>query len=301
MKEDPFAAFLVLRGVFCPAILNMMARMTILGVHIALSLLLMFLGIGAVGGFLSGLLGIGGGAIFVPALLYAFQVMDYPAAHAMHMAVATSLSIVVLTSSSSTLAHYRRGAVDGKIYKSWTPFSVLGVVLGTMTAASVSGGLLKNVFSVVLAAMSVYMIFTGEKKPAENAHGYIPVLVQRGLACLVGALASMAGLGGGVVLVPMMSFNGTPMNRAVGTGAAFSFTIGLPSAISYMISGQAHAVDLPPLCVGYVSLIALLLVCPASVLAAQLGAKAAHSVPRGLLKRIFGVVLLLVSLKVMLS
>lgn len=261
----------------------------------------LLLAIGALGGFLSGLLGVGGGIIFVPALFFSMTAMGTGPEQAMHLAVGTSLAVVFATGATSALAHHRRGAVDSGILKAWGAFIVGGVIAGSLFAASVDGRLLKEIFAVITFAISVYMALGSESKgPGARV---IAMNIQRGLCACIGMISSMIGVGGAILTVPMMSYIGLPMQRAVGTGAALGMLISLPGCLGYMLGGaaQAHAAELPPFSLGYVNGLAALMIIPSSILLAPVGVKSSHKLPRKTLRRVFAAVLMIVSIRMFMT
>ncbi|MEZ0260099.1 MAG: sulfite exporter TauE/SafE family protein [Alphaproteobacteria bacterium] len=257
--------------------------------------------IGGLGGFLSGLLGVGGGIIFVPALFFSMTALGTGPEQAMHLAVGTSLAVVFATGATSALAHHRRGAVDSGIVRAWGAFIVGGVIFGSLFASSVDGRLLKEIFAVITFAISLYMAFGSESKgPGAKT---IAMNIQRGLCACIGMVSSMIGVGGAILTVPMMSYIGVPMQRAVGTGAALGMLISLPGCLGYMLGGaaQAYAAELPPFSVGYVNVLAALMIIPSSILLAPMGVKASHKLPRTTLRRVFAGVLMLVSIRMFMT
>ena len=249
---------------------------------------------GAAGGMLSGLLGIGGGVIFVPALFYSFQALGMDETHTMHLAIGTSLAIVLATSASSAFHHHKLRAVDIAIVKSWGPFIVLGVVLGSTLASLVHGHTLKEIFAVLMMLMAVYMLLP--KKIAGAARTDLSLFVIQGACTVIGMISAMIGSGGAILNVPMMSYTGVPIRRAVATSAALGLAVALPGMLGYILSGLAHSAELPPLSLGYISLPAVIVIAPMSMLLAPFGVRLSHSLPKKTLRRIFSVMLILVSL-----
>lgn len=262
-------------------------------------IVLLLLCIGGVGGFLSGLLGVGGGILFVPALYFSMSAMHIDAQHAMHLAVGTSLAVVFATGSMSALAHHRRGAVDTAIMKSWGVFIIAGVILGSFFATAVNGNILKGIFAGITFILSFYMAFAKERAQAEKH--FLTQKIQHGLCVGIGMVSSMIGVGGSIITVPMMSYIGTPTTRAMGTGAALGMLISFPGSISYIIGGMPHVNELPPFSAGYVNLLAVICIIPASMLLAPIGVRASHALPHKVLKRIFAAVMLIVSVKMFMS
>lgn len=265
-----------------------------------LNIMLLLLGIGAVSGFLSGLLGVGGGVLFVPALFFSLTSFGYDPEYAMHIALGSSLLIVFATGSTSAYQHYKRGAVDFDRVKAWGPFIVAGVIIGSFFASMVPGQDLKKVFAVVTILIAVYMAF-GKERAAGAAVRTLQMKIQKGFSFFIGFLSSMIGVGGAILTVPLMTYIGVPMQRAVGTGAALGVLISLPGAITYMIMGSLQSYDLPPYSLGYVNFLAVAAIVPASVLLAPMGVKAAHKMPKAMLRRVFAAVLMIVSIRMMMT
>ncbi len=263
-------------------------------------LVLLLMAIGAAGGFLSGLLGVGGGILFVPALFFAFNSLGFGGSEIMHLAVGTSLAIVFATGSSSAIAHFKRGSVDMDRVRAWGPFIVVGVVAGSFFAAMIDGDVLKRIFSVITLLIAIYMAL-GRDKIAGEAVKEIALRVQRAICAFIGGVAAMIGIGGAIMTIPLMSYLGMPIQRAIGTGAALGILISLPGTMGYIVTGLAHEAQLPPYSIGYISLPAILMIIPTSILMAPIGVKAAHTLPKTMLRRIFAVILIIVSLRMFMS
>jgi uncharacterized membrane protein YfcA len=259
----------------------------------------LLLALGAAGGFLSGLLGVGGGIIFVPALFFTMTAVGTAAEQAMHLAVGTSLAVVFATGATSALGHHRRGAVDANILRNWGAFIVGGVVVGSLFASSVNGQLLKEIFAVITFLISIYMAVGSENREG-RAHN-LALNIQRGICTGIGMVSSMIGVGGAILTVPMMSYIGVPMQRAVGTGAALGILISLPGCLGYMAGGAAHMADLPPFSIGYVNVLAAGMIIPSSILMAPMGVAASHKLPRKTLRRVFACLLMVVSIRMFMT
>ncbi|MCC7036656.1 MAG: sulfite exporter TauE/SafE family protein [Alphaproteobacteria bacterium] len=266
-----------------------------------LYILALLVTIGAAGGYLSGLLGVGGGGLFVPALYYTMTAFGFDDSHAMHISVATSLLIVFATGSTSAVAHYRRGGVDVARLKSWGPYILLGVLVGALFASAVNGAILKKIFAVMTLLISIQMAI-GRERSAENPIEWLTVRIQRALCVFVGGISSMIGVGGAVLTVPLMTHSGLTMQRAVGTGAALGVIISLPGSLGFMIGGLLNDIEgLPPYSIGYVNLAAAAAIIPTAMLLAPVGVKMSHAMPRQKLRRVFAVVLAIVSIRMFMS
>jgi uncharacterized membrane protein YfcA len=248
----------------------------------------LLLAAGAVAGVTAGLLGVGGGIVLVPVLWNLFTALEVNESIRMHLAVGTSLATIIATSASSLRAHHRRGAVDVVLLRSWGPWIFVGVIAGTALAGYVRGPVLSLVFASVALVVAVYM---GCARPGWRLADRLPEGAPKAmLAGVIGTVSAMMGIGGGTLSVPILSLCGYPMHRAVGTAAAVGFIIGIPGAIGFVISGWG-APNLPPLSLGYVSLLGFALIFPTSTLLAPYGARLAHGLNTRHLKRVFAVFL----------
>ncbi|MDB5507245.1 MAG: rane protein [Devosia sp.] len=253
---------------------------------------------GVVAGFIAGLLGVGGGIVIVPVLYYVFTALGVPEDVKMHIAVGTSLSTIIFTSAMSVRAHNSRGAVDWALLRRWTPGIVVGVIIGTQLAAFISGEMLTAIFGFVALIVAIYMIVS---RPEWRLANQLPgTWAQRAMAAVIGLISSLMGIGGGTLSVPAMTLVGYPIHKAVGTASAIGFAIGVPGTIGMIIGGWGKP-DLPPLSLGFVSLIGLILILPTSMLLAPVGARAAHALPVRALKFAFAVFLALTAIRMLYS
>lgn len=246
---------------------------------------------GAVSGVLAGLLGIGGGAILVPALAFALEAMGYADDVVQHVAVGTSLAIIIPTGISSALSHRRRDAVDVRVLKLWAPVIVVATFAGGLMAGWFSGDALRIIFGVMAFFIAANIILPFQQRLI--GHLSASALTHRIFAALVGYVSALMGVGGGALSVPTIAALGATMHRAVGTGAAIGVFIAISGAFGYVASGWGVA-GLPPLSLGFVNLPALVLIGILAAATAPLGATLAHRLDQKTLKRVFAVFLLLV-------
>lgn len=258
----------------------------------------MLLGLAAAGifaGTAAGLFGIGGGAVIVPVLFFLFESMGYPET-AMHVAVATSLATIILTSARSVMAHHGRGAVDWDILRTWSPWIVLGAGLGMGASGWINGRALTAIFGVMAFVLAAQLFFGRPSwRLAEDMPGGA---ARAGLGSSIGALSALMGIGGGTFGVSLMTMCGRPIHRAVATGAGFGIAIGLPAAIVAVPIGWGRD-GLPPLSLGHVNLAAFALISVFTVTMAPVGARLAHSLDAALLRRMFAVLLALVAARML--
>ena len=214
---------------------------------------------GAFAGLMAGLLGIGGGVVIVPALWYAEGVLGFAGPHRMHVAVGTSLAVIVVTSLTSMRAHWRLKAVDTAILRAYGPGVLAGVLAGTLVAALVKGAVLTAVFAAAALAVSLNM---ARGRPARKLGETLPGAAGSGaLGLLTGVVSTMAGIGGGAMTVAILTLYSVPIHIAVGTASAVGAIVSVPGALGFVAIGWGQA-GLPPASLGYVNLAALAAIAP---------------------------------------
>lgn len=253
---------------------------------------------GVFAGILAGLLGVGGGIVIVPVLFHIFSFLGIDEAVRMHVAVGTSLATIIPTSISSARAHFKRGSVDVDLLKSWGVPIFVGVLIGTGLASYVRGEVLTGVFAVVALFVSANMAL---KPDGWTISDHLPTgATKHGLGGFIGAFSAMMGIGGGTLSVPILSACSYPIRRAVGTASAIGLIIAIPGTIGFIASG----IDVPnrPFgSIGYANMIGFALIVPATILSAPYGAKIAHTISTGGLRKAFALFLFLTSLRMIYS
>ena len=249
----------------------------------------------AVAGFMAGLLGVGGGIIIVPALYYAFTVLDFELATRMHLAVGTSLAIIIPTSIISTKTHMEYDAVDFKMVKSFGLFILIGVVLGTFLAVNLKTPTLVLFFSIFAFMVGLFFIFLREKL-VENPKT-ISDIVKNISGIVIGFISIPLGIGGGSLMVPFMRTFGYDIRKSIGTAAAVGFLIAISGTITMIIGGKIINNINTPFSVGYINLLGFAVFVPVTMIMARLGAKAVYKINKKLLSKIFGTFLLIVSVR----
>ncbi len=253
-----------------------------------MTIIFLYLLCGAAAGFLSGLIGIGGGLVVVPLLNMIFRLQGNIAPEMiMHVAVATSLSSILFTAVSSTRAHARRNAVLWGYVRGLAPAIVLGTFCAAGLASRMSTQGLRIFFVIFLFFIATQMFFDMYPHARKTMPG------KAGLALagfIIGGVSSLVGLGGGSMSVPFLRWSGVEMRHAVGTSAAISWPIAVAGTLGFFYVGWGVP-NLPPWSIGYVNLPATLGIACSSVLLAPLGARLAHSMPVAALRRFFAVFL----------
>jgi len=257
-------------------------------------LVLGLLAAGLIAGFLAGLLGIGGGGVLVPVLYEVFRIIDIDPAIRMHLVLGTTLAIIVPTSLKSFAGHRARGTVDIPLLKRVAPYVVAGVVLGSLTAKYASGETLKLIWVISATVMAAKMAFGRENWLLSD---HLPAFPWPELgALLIGFVSTLMSIGGASFVVPLLTLYGKPIIEAVSTASGVGPLIAIPGMIGFAWAGW-HASGLPPLSVGYVNLLAVVIVAPLSVWAAPFGVRLAHRIPRSTLELAFAAFLATIALR----
>ncbi len=255
-----------------------------------------YLPLGVIAGVLAGLFGVGGGIVFVPALLVGFEWLQMPESILTHVAVGTSLACVVVTATSSTLAHHRRGSVIWLRVKEMTPFLLGGAFLGAWTADQLSGFVLRLILGSFLFIMSIKLLFESKQKIKGQVDRQSSFLITALMGSLTGWISSMLGIAGGALTVPFLKGFGLSIRDSVGTASALGLPIALAGTVSFIFVGMDHE-QLPMWSWGYVYFPAFFGIVSTSAYSARWGAKLAHFIDQMLLQRLFGLMLLFLSIR----
>lgn len=254
---------------------------------------------GVVAGLIAGLLGVGGGIILVPALFYLFTLMDIDPSVRMHLAVGTSLSTIIATALSSSRAHYRNHSIDLSLLKSWAPSLLIGSILGIIAFSKIKSSQLTLIFAIITFFVALYMLLK-PKQGTEDQHHFPTGFLRTIYGLVVSCLSSIMGIGGGTLSVPLLTFYKFPIRKAVGTAAAIGLIIAIPGTVGAFISGTGVE-GRPPFSIGYVNILAFLLLIPITGYMAPIGAKLAHSIKPIYLHYLFSVFLIFNSINMFYS
>tara|TARA_B100001121_G_scaffold235337_1_gene208912 strand:- start:381 stop:1166 length:786 start_codon:yes stop_codon:yes gene_type:complete len=245
-------------------------------------------------GFVAGLFGIGGGLITVPFLYYIFGSLGIDPQYIMHLAVGTSFAIIIPTSTVSVLTHHKYDAVDFNIVKNYGIFVILGVVVGTIFAASLKTKSLVLFFSIVIFFLGIYLLLLKEREKGIIVE--IKLHLKIILGFIVGFISAPMGIGGAVMNVPILKFFGYTINKAIGSAAAIGFLIAVFGAVGFLISGNYLKTNLP-FSIGFLNIPAFLIFIPITTFMARIGAKTVHRIDKNKISKLFGIFLLIISIK----
>ena len=245
----------------------------------------------AVTGFLAGMLGIGGGMIMVPLILWIMDLQGIRTPHAQHVALGTSFAVMMFTSFSSALAQHRKQAVRWRVVRNMAPAILIGTLLGAAVARYLPHRGLQLFFIAYALVFAVQTLSRYTPAPTRQLPGALGLNTAGGI---IGLISSWVGIGGGSMSVPFMLYCNVPVHHAVGTAAALGWPIAIAGALGYLVSGWSVS-DLPPQTLGfwYVPLAAIM--ATATVCFAPVGVKVAHWLPAAQLKRAVGILMLVIA------
>ncbi|WP_320033800.1 sulfite exporter TauE/SafE family protein [Halarcobacter sp.] len=264
---------------------------------LGLESIILYILLGLFVGVAAGLLGIGGGGIIVPTLVVIFTMQGMESENIMHMALGTSMATIVITSISSLKAHHKKNGVLWNVVKMMSPGIIIGTFLATFIASILSSLYLAIFFSIFMAYVSSQMIINKKPKPSRkllNSKG------QFFSGTIIGAISAMVSIGGGSLTVPYLIWQNVDVKKAIGTSAAVGFPIAVTGTIGFIINGWDNT-DLTHYTLGYVSLPAFFFVSICSYFTAPIGVKLAHTLPSGIVKKIFALLLISLCLKMLFS
>lgn len=249
---------------------------------------------GAFVGLAAGILGIGGGLIIVPVLATALTYF-IDSNQTVHIAIATSLATIFVTSFSSAYAHHKHGAVRWDVFKMLTLGVLVGAFIGGWMSQYFESNTLSKIFGILELLIAINMLLALKPNPSRQLPGFIGNSMA---GTLIGSLSSMVGIGGGTLTTPYQVWNNISMHQAIATSAAISLPVALAGSIGYVLAGM-QATDLPDYTTGYIYWPAFLGIILISVFTAPIGAKLAHKLPTKTLKRAFGVFLIILAIKML--
>ena len=266
-----------------------------------IELIIGFILLGIFVGVLAGMLGIGGGGVMVPVLTSIFIYQNFPKDNVVHLALGTSMACIALTSFSSMRAHHKNGNVIWPLVKTMSIGMVVGTFSGTFLTAYLSSITLSIIFTIFMSYVAVQMFRTTKVKTSaiDNANE-INKTELRLVSLGIGATSALVSIGGGSLTVPYLTWREINVKSAIGISAALGFYISIAGTFGYLINGFINPAT-TSYTWGYIYLPALLLVSVPSYFTAPLGAKLTQHLPTQILKKIFGVLLLILSLKMLSS
>jgi len=269
------------------------------GWHEILWLVLAILAGGVISGLLAGMFGVGGGSVIVPVLFEVFRVFGVPEEVRMQLCLGTSIAVVIPTTVRSFLTHRARGLVISGVFRLWALPSVLGVACSAAIAAFASATLLTLAFVVIATLIAMKLLFAGDRwNLGTELPGTVPMTLY-GFG--IGLAGSLMGVTGGAISTIVLTLYGRPIHNAVATSSGIAVPICMAGSVGFMLAGLPHEALLPPLSLGFVSLIGVAVVAPVASFVAPYGARLSHRLSRRTLEIAFGCFLELVALRFLVS
>lgn len=256
-----------------------------------------YLGVGAVAGVMAGLLGIGGGLVIVPVLVFLFRHQGMDESIVMHLAIGSSLATIVVTSIGSIRAHHGRGAVNWAVVKSLTPGIVAGALIGALVADMLDTLWLQRIFGFFVISVAIQLL---SAKPVIEHRDLPSGSGMFAAGGVIGGISSLVGIGGGSLTVPFLVWHRVPMVGAVGTSSACGLPIAIAGALGFFVTGFGHSA-LPPGATGYLYWPAIFGIVVTSFFLTSVGAMLAHRLPVKTLKRVFALFLFVVGVRLLLG
>lgn len=264
---------------------------------IDLPFMLSLIALGGIVGFTAGLLGVGGGGLMVPILTSLFLWQKMPLEQVVHLALGTSMASIVVTSFSSLRAHHKNQGVDWAAVQSMAPGILLGAFAATFLAAFANALFLASFFALFMFCTAIQMLVGATPNPSRQLPGQAQLF---GVGSIIGGISALASIGGGSLSVPFLHWHNVPIKRAIGTSAALGFPIAVSGTLGYIINGWQHT-GATPLSFGFIYLPAVIIISALSVFTAPLGVKFAYYLPVPIIKRVFALLLFLLSAKMLFS
>ena len=249
-------------------------------------------------GFLAGLFGIGGGGFIVPLLIFSYSHLGVSPSVLTHVAIATSLVVVLFASLTSAYQHGKQQNTHWRASLVLGFCSALTAVATVRLAVNLSGMHLRIVFALVtiILALRIFSESAGEDERKVKPTSHVNPVHLAWIGSLAGVVSALAGVGGGGVTITMMYFVlKMPLKLAIGTSSAAMVITAFFAAAGYVFNGIGHT-DLPEWCFGFIDLqrgVALVL---GSLMTARIGAYVSFRTHPYLLRKLFALFLTVISI-----
>lgn len=256
---------------------------------------ILFAIIGLIAGLIAGLIGIGGGIITVPALLFSFQYHHMPNDLVMKTAIGTSLGIMVFTAASASYFHYKNGNIVWKVFTLFAPGIAVGSIIGSLIADFLPSSQLKVFFAFFQICMGIYFILPIKPHSEETTIKSSYALTIAGV--FIGIVSTLLGIGGGILIIPVLLKFKIPLKKAVGTSSFIVLLTAIIGSISFFLLGMSK--EDSPTHFGYLYLPAFFVIGIISIFSAQMGANFAKRLQTSILRKVFGYSLIIIALFVL--
>lgn len=235
--------------------------------------------------------------VVVPLLSIIFKHQGYDDAIIMHVASASSLCIMIFTSQMSARVRYRKVGLDFDIYRKLLFGSVLGSVLGVSLADQLPTDVLSASFGIFLLFVASRFLIVFRVNPTRT----MPSAAATNLmGCLIGMSSGLLGVGGGILTTPFLTYCNIDMQRAMGISSLLTLSLAIVGAITSIVTGH-QTPNIPAWHTGYINWPAVICIASSSLLTIRLGVYISHKLPVHILKRLFGLVIMLTGIHMLLA
>ncbi|KTC68870.1 permease [Legionella birminghamensis] len=239
---------------------------------------------GIFAGLMAGLLGIGGGIIVVPALLFLFEQNPLITNElAPHLAVGSSLAVMVFSSLAAIWAHHQRANVSWPLFNHVWPGLATGVMLAAAIARILPAYWLKALLGIFLVGAAIRM---RSGLPSRTQGSFPAAWINHSFSLFTGFISGLLGIGGGLIIVPYLAYCGVDIKKIAGISALCTLTVGAIGCIAFTIAGYTDT-QLPSGACGYVYWPAVLPIAVSSILFAPAGVSLNYRLPVKQLNYIF--------------
>jgi uncharacterized membrane protein YfcA len=217
----------------------------------------------------------------------------------MQLCLGTSLAIIVPTTIRSYLTHRAKGLVIPGVLGLWALPAILGVACGAVIAFFAPAAVFKLAFVAMATFIASKFLFAGDRwNLGADLPGAVPM---RLYGFIIGLTGSLMGVSGGSLSNIVLTLYGKPIHNAVATSAGLGVPITIVGTLGYILAGWHDRALLPPLSLGFVSLIGVVIMAPVATFTAPYGARLAHRLSRRILEIAFSIFLLLISARFLIS
>jgi uncharacterized membrane protein YfcA len=257
-----------------------------------------FLAVGVFAGLLGGLFGVGGGFIFIPAQLFVYNYFDIPGEIQIKMAIGTSLAAVVFNTLASSYAHYRKNAIHFPFLKKILIGIIIGSLLGSYATKTFPSHLLEIIFGSFECLFGLYFVLSKPVHDSSTIKRFNPLIINA-IVSITSALSILLGIGGGIFMIPLLTFLHLPLKQAIGSSSLATLIVAFLGAITLLLPTFSYATV--NYAVGYLYLPSFIPLAIGAVAGAPVGAKLTHLLPTRALKKCFGAFLILIGLVILMK
>lgn len=247
-------------------------------------------------GLVSGMFGLGGGGIIVPALLPLLPIIGVPSSQVMFMAMGTSFATMIISTAATAYNQYRSQNIDFNRVKLFLPALLITVLITSRVVTSLNQNFLKLFFSLFLIYFGIKMLKSSQKKTLETTNDISNFKIKNYLAAIgIALIATLGGVSGAGLIVPFFNKTGMSIKKAIGTAAFCGVFLTIFASIGFIISGLNQP-NLPSYSLGFIHLPTVVLISLLSIPMSKVGVKLMMKIADNKIKQYFALFLIILSL-----